>query len=152
MDISLPHELETLESTGLVLRGAESPELEYAFKHSLVQETPYGSWVKTRRLELHRHVAEAMESLGASLESNAAILAIHFKEAGLPDKAFRYAAEAGDLARRMYAHSEALANYDLALDLAHELAPGASSDRLRRGVSNQGWGLDVRGAPRGGQE
>ena len=145
MDISLPHELETLESTGLVLRGAESPELEYAFKHSLVQETTYGSLVRNRRVELHRHVAEAIESLGASPEANAAILAIHFKEAGLPDKAFGYAAEAGDLARRMYAHTEALASYDLALDLAHELAPGASTDRLRRVYSNRGSILEVTG-------
>src|SRR4030067_2748958 len=95
MAASLPHELASLESPGLVLRGAESPELEYAFKHSLVQETTYGSLVRNRRVELHRHVAEAIETLGTMSEANAAILAIHFKEAGLPDKAFRSAAEAG---------------------------------------------------------
>jgi len=152
MDASLPHELETLESTGLVLRGAESPELEYAFKHSLVQETTYGSLVKNRRVELHRHVAEAIETLGTSSEANAAILAIHFKEAGLPDKAFRYAAEAGDLARRMYAHAEALASYDLALSLAQELASSVSTDRLRRVYSNRGSILEVTGRPREAEE
>ena len=152
MAVSLPHELATLESTGLVLRGAESPELEYAFKHSLVQETTYGSLVRNRRVELHRHVAEAIETLGTMSEANAAILAIHFKEAGLPDKAFRYAAEAGDLARRMYAHTEALASYDLALSLAPELTPGASTDRLRRVYSNRGSILEVTGRPHEAEE
>lgn len=152
MPSSLPHELETLESTGLVLRGAEVPELEFAFKHSLVQETAYGSLVRNRRVELHRHVAEAIETLGAASEANAAVLAIHFKEAGLPDKAFRYAAEAGDLARRTYAHSEALASYDLALSLAPELARGASTDRLRRVYSNRGSILEVTGRQREAEE
>jgi tetratricopeptide (TPR) repeat protein len=70
----------------------------------------------------------------------------------LPDKAFRYAAEAGDLARRMYAHAEALASYDLALSLAQELDPGASTDRLRRVYSNRGSILEVTGRPREAEE
>src|SRR3990170_8017751 len=145
MPSSLPRELETLESTGLVLRGAESPELEYAFKHSLVQETAYGSLVRNRRVELHRHVAEAIEAVVPAGEAPAPILALHYRQAGLPDRAFPYAARAGDEAWRTYAHAEALAHYDLAIEVARNLPADAVGGRLREVFAHRGSVLEVTG-------
>jgi tetratricopeptide (TPR) repeat protein len=145
MPIAPDRPLDLLEQAGLVSPGGAVPEPEYVFKHSLVQETAYASLVRPRRIELHRQVAEAIESLGTSADTSAAMLAIHFKEAGLPAKAFAYAARAGDEAQRTYAHAEALANYDLALSLAPGLAPEALGDALRNIYSRRGSIFEVMG-------
>ena len=142
---SLGHELEALETGGLVVRGSDAPEFEYAFKHSLVQETAYRSLLKNRRTELHREVAEAIETLLPAGEVPAPILALHYKEAGFPAKAFEYAVRAGDEARRTYAHAEALANYDLALSLAPEFPTGGRTPGLRAVFAQRGSILEVTG-------
>ena len=142
---SLGHELDALETGGLVVRGSDAPEFEYAFKHSLVQETAYRSLLKNRRSELHREVAEAIEALLPAGEVPAPILAIHYKEAGFPAKAFEYAVRAGDQARRTYAHAEALANYDLALGLVPDLPPNGLAARLRAVYAQRGSILEVTG-------
>ena len=46
-------ELDTLESKGLIRLAAMSPELEYLFRHQLVQDAAYGSLLKQVRRELH---------------------------------------------------------------------------------------------------
>jgi tetratricopeptide (TPR) repeat protein len=137
--------LDLLESAGLVSLLARDPDVEYGFKHSLVQETAYESLLRPRRVELHRKVAEAIEGLGEASGVDAAVLAIHFKEAGLPDKAFRYSAEAGDRGRDTYAHAEALANYDLALSVADQLDRAGLAPRLRRVYASRGSILEVMG-------
>jgi tetratricopeptide (TPR) repeat protein len=137
-------ELDALEDSGLVVRGADAPEAEYAFKHSLVQETAYGSLLKNRRADLHREVAEAIEALLPAGEVPAAILALHYQEAGLPARAFPFAVEAGDEAWRTYSHAEALANYDLALLLVPQLPPAALRP-LRALYARRGSILEVLG-------
>jgi tetratricopeptide (TPR) repeat protein len=143
--LPLPLTLDHLETTGLITRGAQATDLEYAFKHSLVQETAYGSLLKNRRILLHRQVAEAIESIMPPEDAPAPLLALHYQEAGLPDRAFPYAARAGDEAWRTYAHAEALAHYDRALELAKQLPPERVAGRLRAIYSHRGSVLEVTG-------
>ena len=58
----LDESLAGLEARELVLEKARDPELEYIFKHALVQEATYESILKQRRRDLHGSVAAAIES------------------------------------------------------------------------------------------
>src|SRR5438094_9971293 len=48
-----------LDAELLYARGVP-PDVHYVFKHALVQETAYGSLLKSRRRELHGRVAEVL--------------------------------------------------------------------------------------------
>ncbi|TME86455.1 MAG: hypothetical protein E6I44_13285, partial [Chloroflexi bacterium] len=56
-------ELGTLEASGLVEIAALQPELEYLFRHALVQDAAYGSLLKQDRRTLHRAAAETLLAL-----------------------------------------------------------------------------------------
>ena len=91
--MSLPQELATLESSGLILLATLYPEVEYLFRHALIQEAAYQSLVRANRRMLHQMVGESLESAyPARLDSAelAPVLARHFAEAGDPARALHY--------------------------------------------------------------
>ncbi|HZY43308.1 MAG TPA: hypothetical protein VFF70_01040, partial [Anaerolineae bacterium] len=61
--MTLTHQLNTLESSGLIQLAQASPNLEYLFRHTLVQEAAYASLVRQDRWQLHRWVGETIEQL-----------------------------------------------------------------------------------------
>lgn len=125
--MNLDTEPKQLEHTDLIRQASEA-ELAYWFKHGLVQDTAYGSLLKNDRKRLHRLVAESLErEYPKSLDENAARLAQHYAEAGDDEKALEYARRAGDAAARLYANSEAIVQYRLALDLALKLGESCKS-------------------------
>ena len=77
---------EELKSYLLNLQGLEFiyekqlfPELEYIFKHALIQEVAYQSLLSKRRKELHERIGQAIEQLyGDRLEENYEVLAHHY--------------------------------------------------------------------------
>ena len=117
--MSLVHRLDLLESAGLVQWAQTQPDLEYAFRHSLVQEAAYRSLVKPDRRQLHQAVAEALERIYADrAQELAPLLAHHFVESGEDERALKYYALAGDAAARAYANVEAAAHYTRAIEIA----------------------------------
>ena len=118
---TLTQHLTQLESHGLIRLAATQPELEYLFRHALVQDAAYASLVRADRKQLHLVVGEALERLYpdqlASREL-APVLAQHFYQAGDGERALRYFALAGDAAARVYANAEAEMQYARALELA----------------------------------
>lgn len=139
----LPSLLSQLEANELIHRD-DSPDLSYLFKHALTQESAYESLLKSKRTELHRHVAESIERFEPDrIEQNAAVLAFHYDRAKMDDKAFTYAALAGDLARRAYAHDEALVFYDRALQIGQGFTDTHWIPRLREVYVNRGNVLEV---------
>ncbi|GAB4580497.1 MAG: hypothetical protein Fur0022_32380 [Anaerolineales bacterium] len=113
----LDGQLSTLQRMNMVVEAARLPELEYAFRHTLVQETAYQSILLKQRKEYHRRVGDAMETLFATrLDEYAPILATHFERAGEEARAFAYFLRAGDVAFRLHAAKEAMAHYTKALD------------------------------------
>lgn len=139
-------QLDTLEAKGLISLAAYQPELEYLFRHWLVQDAAYGSLLRQERRALHGLVGEALESLypdrGAEL---AGILAMHFELAGESDKAVRYLLVEGQYALERNALREAFSAFDRARQL---LPPPADDDppeiRRRRvdielGRARAGW-------------
>lgn len=141
--MDLPSLLSQLENDQLIRRD-DSPDLAYLFQHALTQESAYESLLKSKRAELHRHVAETIEQLVPDqLEQNAAVLAFHYDRAKMDDKAFAYAVLAGDMARRAYAHDEALSFYDRALEIGQRHLDSQSIPRLREVYANRGNVMEV---------
>lgn len=128
-------ELDMLESRGLIRQIAPRPELEYLFHHWLVQDAAYGSLLKQERRELHRRVGEALEGLYPDRAGElAAVLAIHFVEAGEIDKAIGHLITAGTYGLERNAVSEAFAAFDKATELLPPPTDDEDSGRLRRRV------------------
>jgi tetratricopeptide (TPR) repeat protein len=118
-----------LEHAELVRMRQRLPELEYIFRHALVQETAYGSILAERRRVIHRGVAQALEHVFPDrLDEFTNMLAYHYALAEDWEKAQEYLFKAGDHAGRMAADAEALEHYRraeaaYARVAARELAP-----------------------------
>lgn len=116
--MSLFEQLGTLESAGLLRVARVEPDLEYLFRHALVQDAAYASLLDSDRKRLHKVVGEAVENLyQGRLDEFAAVLSIHFARAGDDLRALRYSAQAGDAALATYANREAEIHYRRALRL-----------------------------------
>lgn len=91
------------------------------FAHSLVRDAAYHVIPRSRRVQLHRQVGEALEVLYSSdLDPHLAELAHHFFEAaagGDGRKALDYARRGGDRAASQLAYEEAIRLYEMALEV-----------------------------------
>jgi class 3 adenylate cyclase/tetratricopeptide (TPR) repeat protein len=112
--------LRQLEDLALVRRVATSADLQYEFRHALIQQQIYDSTLDRHRHDLHRKVAAAIEMLFADRrEEFYGILAYHFCQAEEWSAAHDYLVRAGDQAGRLAADAEALEHYRQAL-AAHQ--------------------------------
>jgi predicted ATPase len=119
-------QLDTLEAKGLVSVASYQPELEYLFRHALVQDAAYESLLKQERRALHRTVGEALEQLYPDRRGElAAVLAMHFEHAGDSERAVRYAMEAAQFALDRNAIVEAFGLYKRAGALLPPLSSAA---------------------------
>ncbi len=135
----LLNQLNTLETTGLIRLAAVQPELEYLFRHALVQDAAYGSLLKNDRRHLHQAVGEALEALHPQQrEELAATLALHFEKADAHKKALHYFELAGNRASESYANTEALAFYRSAIAQAEQLRHASSEARIARLCESSG--------------
>lgn len=136
----LLNDLNTLETTGLIRLATVQPELEYLFRHALVQDAAYGSLLKNDRKHLHQAVGEALESLyPQQCDELAARLALHFEKADAHEKALHYFALAAERASESYANTEAIAFYEAAIVQAEQLQRPATAARissLREGLGD----------------
>jgi ABC-type oligopeptide transport system substrate-binding subunit/DNA-binding SARP family transcriptional activator len=123
----------TLEALDLLLRrrllveGSGAVERDYAFSHHKIQEVAYAATPLRRRQHAHARAGAALEILcgTAELEALAGELAYHFEQGreldrALTEKAIGYLLQAGDRARGLYAHREAIDYYQRALTLLQE--------------------------------
>jgi DNA-binding SARP family transcriptional activator len=110
--------VEELEAAQLI---KPLPESCFAFDHYLTMQVSLTDMDETRRLSLHRRVAETLESIYRDdLDPVSGLIAYHFKEANHPDRATVYAFRAGKFAANLAAWVEALAFYRQALELEQE--------------------------------
>jgi serine phosphatase RsbU (regulator of sigma subunit) len=119
-------QLNTLESAGLIRLAQLEPDLEYLFRHTLVQDAAYATLLTTDRKRLHQAVGEAIEQIYPDrLNEYAAMLARHFEQAGNDQHALEYFSRAGDTALASYANQEAESHFRSALALVPEAAQRA---------------------------
>src|SRR4051812_43849079 len=119
--------LSRLETAGLIALAQLQPDLEYLFRHVLVQNAAYDSLLRQDRRRLHQRVGETLEATYQSrLDEMAAIIAHHFIEAGDDQRALPHLERAGDHALSMVAFPEADRFFHTALDHA-----GSEDDATR---------------------
>jgi len=127
-----------LESVGLIRLAKTHPELEFMFRHALVQEAAYNSLLFEHRKTLHRQVGEIIEQeYPEQLDELAATLAHHFTQAGEVEKAIDYLLRAGDSAKGLYANEEAIKHFQEALTLLQDIVPDESRPDWRYEMATQ---------------
>lgn len=107
----------------LLARGILAEETaEYDFSHEKLRALAYEETSLARRRLLHRRLAEALTQQAAHQvqpAGSAGQIAGHYHLAGRDAEAARFFIQAGDYARSLFAHRDALAHYQMALALEH---------------------------------
>ena len=127
-----------------------SLEATYLFKHALIQDTAYGSLLRSRRAELHSAIAAVLaREFPEIAASQPELLAHHHTEAGQIRPAIDQWREAARRSLRRSANKEAIAHLKRALDLLASQPGSAERDREELDLQTelgsatmmlQGWG------------
>ena len=129
--------LEYLEHAQLLEARQTGDDADYVFKHALAREAVYESLLLRTRRDLHRAIAQSIESLYAErLPQYFGMLAYHFSRAELPEKAEYYLFKAGEQAVLAAGSSEALHYFEEASRLYFQIHGGAAT-RTRRPSSRR---------------
>jgi class 3 adenylate cyclase/predicted ATPase len=129
-DEQLRDALEQLTKTGLVFRRGTPPDATYTFKHALVQDAAYDSLLKSKRAQVHAQIAQVLEQdLSGGVANEPELLAHHFTEAGLHQRAVRYWINAGQRALMRVALREAVGHLTTALGVNQRLPISVERDR-----------------------
>jgi adenylate cyclase len=118
-DNGIAESLGLLEHESFILTQAIPPDPVYVFRHALIQEVAYNRQLQAQRRVTHAAIGEALEFIYPErLDELVEDLAFHFGRSDNDDKARYWLVRAGDRARALYAHTEAVAQYLAALQRA----------------------------------
>src|SRR5262249_4028401 len=121
----LDEALDQLERSELIFRRGQIPHAVYFFKHVLVRDAAYAGLLKSRRLQLHAAIADALEQRFPEVaQTQPETLAHHLTEAGLIEKAIGYWLRAGKGAALRSANLEAIAHLERGIELTGRLPAG----------------------------
>ncbi len=130
--------LDELERRDLVRREHDSRlegDVEYRFRHALIQDVAYATLTRVERAARHADVARYIEQrVGTEAGPVAWILAHHWRSAGDPARAVPHLLAAAEVAERGWATREVVELYSLAAELADDDETRARI-RLRRGMA-----------------
>jgi class 3 adenylate cyclase len=149
LQAQLDDALAQLTDSGLAFRRGTPPEATYTFKHALVQDAAYDSLLKSRRQELHGKIAREIEARFPKIkDTEPEVLARHLTAARLGEAAIPLWRNAGELALKRMALTEAIAHLNHGLELVATLPHSRERDeseltlRTNLGISWQalkGW-------------
>ncbi len=127
--------IDTLVQRGL-LREEEAGGV-YDFSHDKIREAVYVDIGGTRRMLLHRAIAEALETHGGGQSGErAAHLAEHFARGQVWAKAVAYLMKAVEHSQRLFATREALGLLDRAIEIL-DAHPAAAAEEVRLRIREQ---------------
>jgi predicted ATPase len=130
---TLQRELVQLVEAEIVFQRGVPPQSTYVFKHALIQDAAYASLLKSTRQQYHQRIAQVLETqFPETTETQPELLAHHYTEAGLIEKAVHYWYQAGQRASERSAHVEAIAHLRQGLELLKTLPE--TSEHTRREV------------------
>ena len=128
----LNRSLDRLAGAGLLFRQGVPPDANYLFNHALVQEAAYGTLLREKRRALHAVLAEAIETDFPDIaDGQPEVLARHYTEAGLLEKAASLWSKAGSRSLSRSALVEAAEQLTRALNLIAKLPETAALRRER---------------------
>jgi predicted ATPase len=114
--------LRQLVEAELVYQSGVPPQARYLFKHALVQDTAYQSFLKSRRQQLHQQVAQVLaEQFPETVATQPELVAQHYTAAGLRAQAIPYWQQAGQRASQRGANAEAVSHLTTGLELLQTL-------------------------------
>src|ERR1700722_19436259 len=120
--------LERLVRSDLLGQRGTPPQSRYIFKHALICDAAFQSVLNARKRELHERIAEVLASRFPEVaETEPELLAHHYTEAGLVDRALTYWRQAAERAAARLAYIEALGHVDRAMK--HVAALPESTER-----------------------
>ena len=123
--------LDQLVSAELIIRRGRPPEATYRFKHALVRDAAYQSLLKSRRRELHHHIARILEERVPDVAAaQPELLAHHLTEAEQLPEAVLFWHRAGERANERAANLEAAGHLTKGLDLLDRMPE--NSERYER--------------------
>ncbi len=115
----LPEYLTNLERQELTILDTPDPEVSYLFKHIITQEVAYNLLLYSQRRSLHRAIAEWYEnSFIQNIMTYYPVLAHHWKQADVPQKAIEYLEKSGEMAFRNGTYREAIQFFSQAVEKA----------------------------------
>lgn len=108
--------LRQLVDAGLLFQRGSPPHSDFLFKHSLLQDAAYSTLLRGPRQKLHARIAVSLEETFPDLaNTQPQLVARHFNEAGLGERAISYWQRAGALALHRSAGGEAVMHLSNAL-------------------------------------
>ena len=142
----LRDDLDRLVLSGMVNRQGRPPNAIYTFKHALVQDAAYATILRSERQRLHAKIVQALESqTGSNTIERIDSLAHHARNAEMWEKAFTYLHLAGVKAMDRAGLREAVAQFELALEVTDKLPQSKASLEqtidLRFELRNALWAL-----------
>jgi tetratricopeptide (TPR) repeat protein len=130
MKENLKSGLVNLQGLEFIYEKSLFPDLEYIFRHALVQEVAYNSLLINRRKEIHGKIGQAIERLYAErLEEFCEVLAYHYSKSGNLPKAYKYLKKSAEKAVRSDAAVEAVRFYREAMEVLCQLPPSEENKR-----------------------
>jgi tetratricopeptide (TPR) repeat protein len=122
--------LRRLVETGLVFQRGLLPQATFQFKHTLVRDTAYSTLLRGQRQGLHAKVGLAFESAFPEIaEAQPEVLAHHFTEGRLADRAVGYWLRAGKNASNRSANREAIGHLRRGIEAVGQLPGDAPRDQ-----------------------
>jgi predicted ATPase len=126
----LLEDLARLVTAELAFQRGAPPESVYTFKHALVQDAAYSTLLRSDRQQLHARIAEVMERrFPERVAREPELLAHHFTEARLIERAIGYWLKAGERAAERSANLEAIRHLTRGLDALRTLPESTERDR-----------------------
>jgi class 3 adenylate cyclase/tetratricopeptide (TPR) repeat protein len=125
-----------LERLDLIRTISTQPDLEYIFKHALIQEVVYNAILKKDRRSIHERIGTVIEAIYHDrLPDFYDTLAFHFKQGQSLHKAVDYLMKAGEKSLNRYALDEAHQYYREAYEiLTREFDKSEKSDEILIGL------------------
>lgn len=128
----LKYQLLNLQGLEFIYEKSLFPELEYIFKHALVQEVAYNSLLIARRKVIHQRIGRTIEGLYAgNLEEFYEVLAYHYGRSDDKKKALEYLELANSKTEKLYALADAMGYFEAAMALL-DILPDQESHQLVR--------------------
>lgn len=122
-------DLERLVQSDLLGQRGSLSQSRYIFRHALIRDAAYQSVLKARKRELHQRIADVLANrFPEVVETEPELLAHHYTEASVVDRALTYWRQAAERATARMAHVEALGHVDKAKKLVAALPGGTERD------------------------